>query len=154
MKMHRISLLLACSAIGLARNTFDNADDESTPYSVPTVTIETENGPVRINASDYDEKKHKLAKGEAKPVDADLLGANEPLPPAAPVTTPVPHDPAPGAPSDQLPPAVVAPGVLKEGNKWFVVDMNAGNAKIADATGYPSQAKANEAAAALVPPAA
>ena len=148
MKMHRVSLLLACSAIGLARNVFDN---EAGPYSVATVTIETENGPVRINASDYDEKTHKLAKGEPKPVAPETLGANEAPPPPAPVTTPVPHEPAPGAPSDQSPPAVVSPGVLKEGSKWFVVDMNADNAKIGDANGYPSQAKANEAAQALVP---
>lgn len=31
-----------------------------------TVTIQTENGPVDINKSDYDEKVHNLA-GESKP---------------------------------------------------------------------------------------
>lgn len=32
-----------------------------------TVTIESPNGPVVINKSDFDEKKHKLAKNEADP---------------------------------------------------------------------------------------
>lgn len=151
MKYHpRISLLLACSAIGMARNTFDNEDSQ---YAIPTVLIDTKNGPVRINASDYDEKQHKLSKDGPKPVEPETLGQQEPAPApaAAPPATPAPL--APGAPADLTPNAVVAPGVMQEGSKWFVVDMNAENAKIADATGYPTKAKANEAAAALVPPA-
>lgn len=33
---------------------------------VETVEIQTENGPVRINKSDFDEKKHKLAEEKPK----------------------------------------------------------------------------------------
>lgn len=35
----------------------------------PTVTIQTENGPVRINATDYDPKQHKLVGGSAAPAE-------------------------------------------------------------------------------------
>lgn len=150
MKMHRISLLLACSAIGLARNTFDNEDSQ---YACPTVTIETDNGPVKINTADYDESKHKLAKGTPKPVEPETLGQQEPAPAPAPAPAATPAPLAPGAPADLTPNAVIAPGVIKEGSKHYIVDMNAGNVKIGDVNGYPSAAKANEAAVALVPPA-
>ena len=36
----------------------------------PVVTIETENGPVEINESDFDAKKHKLSKGQKAPAGA------------------------------------------------------------------------------------
>lgn len=36
-----------------------------------TVTIETENGPVRINKGDFDEKKHKLFEEKKETVKED-----------------------------------------------------------------------------------
>lgn len=37
---------------------------------VPIITIETENGPVDINLSDFDPAVHKVAGGEEQPVAA------------------------------------------------------------------------------------
>lgn len=68
---------------------------------LPTVTIETENGTVRINESDYDAATMKL------------VGA-EPVAPVAPVV-PAPAPVAPVAP-------VVEKFVTKKGKGFIVVD--------------------------------
>lgn len=39
---------------------------EDVSMKVETVEIQTENGPVRINKSDFDEKKHKLVSDKPK----------------------------------------------------------------------------------------
>lgn len=128
------------------------------PFATPVVVIETKNGPVRLNESEYDPNIHKLAKDQSAawpdggPVATPVEGAEvvhaEPIAPGAePALTP-PAEPTPPAPAAELP---VAPGVVQDGAKWFVVDMNRDNAKIGEVEGYPSQAKATKAAEALVP---
>lgn len=115
--MRIIALMTTASAIA-----FSN--------SVPVVTIETDNGPVRINESDYDPDTMTLAGADdAKGTDATPVP--ETTPSAAPATTtndsaalkeaaiaagaaiapPIAHDPAP---SQRL--------VSKIGSKHFVVN--------------------------------
>lgn len=117
-----------------------------------TVVIETKNGPVRINATDYDPKSQKLANAKKVEEPATPAPAPAPTPTAAPATPTVPPVPA-------VKPAVDAAGdnadktvkaaIIKEGAKYYVVDMNNDNAKIADTDGYPSKVKATDAAQAL-----
>lgn len=126
-------------------------------HILPTVMITTKNGPVRINETDYDEKKHKLHKPSGKdekeamnaePKTVDQTGQIDPN-----LTIPV----APSAPNFASPPtAPVAPSnpspsqrlVTKQGKKFVVVDMN--GAKIEangiDQTGYATEAEAWTAA--------
>ena len=46
---------------------------------VPTVLIQTENGPVLINESDFDKSIHKLATDETKPTKTAKKTAAKPV---------------------------------------------------------------------------
>ncbi|QWY83167.1 hypothetical protein [Rhizobium phage RHph_X2_24] len=103
---------------------------------VPTVVIETDNGPVTINKSDFDASKHKLVEGEAVQVAAE--------------TEPPAGEPQPQQP--QTEPAQLL--VSKKGKKFIVVDA-AGNVierEGIDADGYGSEADAWGAIMALPQP--
>ena len=114
-----------------------------------TVVIETKNGPVRINATDYDPKSQKLANAKKVEEAAPAPAAPAPAAPAVPTVPPVPAvKPAVDAAGDNADKTVKA-AIVKEGAKWYVVDMNDDNAKIADTDGYPSKVKATEAAQSL-----
>lgn len=144
--MKKIHYSLASSIIGMIPNVFNNT---AINEMQPTVTVMTDNGPVRINATDYDPEKHRLAEGEESVRDAATITSETKIetPPPPPVEKPAP---APEVTTDVAKP--VMPGTMQEGAKWFVVDMNADNAKIGDTNGYPSKKKADEAAVALMPP--
>ena len=88
---------------------------------LPTVAIETENGPVIINECDYDPESHVLA-GFAPASDSD----------------PTPDD---------APPMLVS----KEGRKYFVVGSDGTKVEVEgiDAKGYGSEADAWAAIMAL-----
>lgn len=138
------------------------------PYSVPTVTIETDNGPVRINASDFDAKIHKIVDGPAPltvpepqeplipppPVETPPVvppaPSVPPVAPPAPPITPAPPVAPPAPPAPPATPQAVSPGVIKEGARWYIVNIADNDAKIGDTDGYPSKAKATEAAQALI----
>lgn len=107
---------------------------------VPTVQIETENGPVTINLSDYDPAKH-TAVGAAAP---------------APVQAPEPQQqPATGDASNGGAPAPAGDAgtmlVSKKGKNFIVVDA-AGNAVLRDGIepdGYKTEGDAWAAVMAL-----
>jgi hypothetical protein len=90
----------------------------------PTVMINTPNGPVRINESDFDEKSMTLHKGkEANETnEAPVAQVGSPVPLAPGLELP----PAPSAPNldgNAVPPTVPSPGqmfVVKDGKKFFV----------------------------------
>lgn len=88
-------------------------------YYAPTMIITTENGPVTINASDYDPSIHTLFGVETHIVDEPMVVA-------------------------------INPGIVKDGDKWYVVDMNRDNERIADTHGYSTKTKATEAAQSLI----
>lgn len=113
---------------------------------IPTISIDTDNGPVQINQSDYNPDTHTLTDpqpewsalfGNAAPVPTAPPAAPAPTPmaplepPAQPVppanvdtaAVPVAPPPAPNAPTP--PPAPLAPVetfVTKLENAWFIVD--------------------------------
>ena len=108
---------------------------------LPVVTIATENGNVRINASDYNPEIHTLADDEAPaPTPQE--------PPATVAQEPVTSQVSEGDNGQQQTPATVTRVAKKIGAKWFVVDKD-GN-KIAaegiDANGYTTEADAWSAA--------
>lgn len=75
---------------------------------LPTVTVIRDGNPVRINASDYDPKVDKLAKGEPAPK------APEPV-----------AEPAMAAEPTQEPTVTADPvqlGLVKKGRRYFVVN--------------------------------
>jgi hypothetical protein len=122
------------------------------PEVVETVTIQTDAGNVRINATDYDPAKHTLAEGQAAPASAAAAPA-EPAqaPPPPPVAVaPDPNAPpagnAPPAPPSAAttPPPVVEKFVTKTGKKWFVTDKD-GKPLDAAHAGYDSEAEAQAA---------
>jgi hypothetical protein len=105
-----------------------------------TVTINTPNGPVRINVEDHNPEIHGAVIADAVPTPA-------PAPVAATVTTPtIEHSPAP------------VYGVLEKKNKFFVVNSTNGEAVVhpnIEASGYASNKDAWEAIVALnTPPSA
>lgn len=102
---------------------------------VRTVTIKTDNGPVRINHSDYDPKEHKLHE-DSEPAT--------PLPPNAGLMQQPPSEGEPK--SVAMKPPTVAEGaneriangkfgVMQDGGKFYVVDINANNARVTDIKG-------------------
>lgn len=100
---------------------------------LPVVTIVTENGNVRINASDYNPEIHTLADDET------------PAPtPQEPVTPQVSE----GDNGRQHTPATVTRVAKKIGAKWFVVDTDGNKieAEGIDANGYKTEADAWSAA--------
>lgn len=123
------------------------------PETVPVVTIVTDAGPVRINASEYDPATHTLAEGEVAPAVAQAP-ATPPAPPApaapaAPVEPPVavPTDPnaPPAPPSAPTPVVPVEKFVTKTNKKWFVTDKD-GKPLDAAHEGYATEAEAQAAA--------
>lgn len=131
---------------------------------VPTVQIVGDDGPVLINASDYDAEKHELYTpkksdpviGEALTPTSFIAPVPESLAPSAPFANANP-DGQPSAPATLTPEAAAIeaaaanPGlsgqrlVVKTGSKYFVVDTD-GN-KITgvdgiDENGYKSEADA------------
>lgn len=115
---------------------------------VDTVTIKGENGPVRINASEFDPKKHKLAAEDKDEVpitqtNTFVAPVEPPVPASAPImndgnmhlgahrantdtTHPNPDGDRPVALDPPQPPAeasnTVQRQVAKFGSKYFVVD--------------------------------
>lgn len=96
--------------------------------------IKTENGPVRIDASDYDEKRHELhvadehhdadgvARGNAEPIVAPAKTgrAAKTVPPiVSPIDGTTTEPGAPGRNYDVF-------GVLQNKNKFFIVDGTTG----------------------------
>ena len=98
--------------------------------SIPTVLIETENGPVRINETDFDEATMTLAGSE--PEDDPVT---DETPPAE--TPPAETPPAETPPAQRM--------VLKEGRKHFVVD--AAGVKITGEEGIDEKGYTTEKAA-------
>lgn len=115
-----------------------------------TVTIKTENGPVRINKTDFDETKHELDTEANLP---SVEPAN-----AAPVMDPaISLAPSPSAVAP-VAPAIPAPGQLgvkKDGKKFYVVQasdgVNVEDRDGIDKAGYPDEATAWAAVMALTP---
>jgi hypothetical protein len=110
---------------------------------LPTVTIKTENGPVRINEEDFDPETMALYDAvEPDPVPAE---------PAATETVPAPADPAATNP-DPAPAQKLL--VMKSGAKFFIVnelgakiDGEAAEALGIVVDGYQTEAKAKAALA-------
>ncbi len=50
--------------------------DANAAGTCPTVTIQTKQGPVTINKSDYDPKAHKLASTAKKPAAKNLKASS------------------------------------------------------------------------------
>lgn len=95
--------------------------------SCSVVVVQTENGPVRINKSDYDAdpKAYKLLEADTAAVEA------------APAAQQV-------AAADTSAPKYF---IQKDGRKYFVYDLT--GVKAGDEDGYTSEAKAKEAIEAL-----
>ena len=119
---------------------------------LPTVEIETENGPVLINATDYDPDAHKLSLRSQTEQAANQGQPVEPVP--APVA-PAEPVPAPVAPAEPVPAPAPAPSVAadaslmvtKKGKKHFVIGQD-GQPVVAegiDAAGYASDQAAWDA---------
>lgn len=108
---------------------------------LPTVEIETENGPVLINRSDFNPDLHKLSERSKEELTAQIERAanqGQPVEPVAPPAPPAPAaqdvpptgqttPPAPPAPVDPVAPPATAPVdpalmVTKKGRKHFVID--------------------------------
>lgn len=133
--MKYVSLLLSSVAL----SAFNNC---------PVVIIQTANGPVRLNASEYDPAIHTLVDGEEAPAPAPVVELPEVVAvvvdadaPAQPVSeAPAVVEPANPAPDEPAPvpapsPAPIAPVHLvshdKKAKRWFIVD-NAGNRAVGD----------------------
>lgn len=165
MRLFTINALLATTAIARPIAFSDTTE---------TVTIITENGRVRINASDYNPDEHTLAdaaNGEAAPAGDITDDEADAITPPAPLMQPETNvATGAGAPAAQIAPtsAVDANGnpivaepaqrlVSKIGAKFFIVDA-AGNKLTGDginAKGYADEASAWSAIVALTaPPAA
>lgn len=133
---------------------------------VPVVTIETENGPVRINKSDFDPATMTLAgavapAAPAAPPAGDPGTAPTPATPAAPEAPAAPVAPPAGDPGatqglNLAPEAAAAPTapqsalyVTKKGRKFIVTDQGGNAVEMAgiEPGGY---AKENEAWAAVM----
>lgn len=108
---------------------------------LPVVTIVTENGNVRINASDYNPEIHTLAEDEAPAptpqVDNSETGQNSDA-----------GNGDDGSNGQQQTPATVTRVAKKIGAKWFVVDTDGNKieAEGIDANGYKTEADAWSAA--------
>jgi len=123
------------------------------PEVVEVLTVNTDAGPVRINASDYDPAVHSLVDGQEAPA-TDAAPEAPAAPPAPPVAVPpsnVPPNPAappagvpaPPAPSEQAKP--VEKFVTKTGKKFFVTDADGKPIDPAH-EGYGTEAEAQDAA--------
>lgn len=110
--------------------------------TLETVTIQTENGPVRVNKSDYDADQNsdkptmKLATDAQQEKTPDVVPAGAVTAPAIPVP-PAPSAPGfnPAYPEGQAPNANIATpttattdqlGVVKTGKKFYVVTVHDG----------------------------
>lgn len=106
------------------------------------VVIKTENGPVRIDKSSYDEKEHVLhvadehhdEHGVRRDAVQSNLNPSPTTPAAAPVAGTSPGPVAPIAPADPAAPAKQY-GVLQNKNRFFVVDAANGGAMVTDVAG-------------------
>lgn len=116
--------------------------------SVETVSIDTENGPVLINKSDYKEGEHKLTKKPGEVEQPAPASGTVVIPPVEAIVPPAPSAP------DQMhavPPATVAADawlVMKLGNKWFVTDAQGNkitDSPIVNKAGYPTEEEARAA---------
>lgn len=120
---------------------------------VPTVAIKTDNGPVRINMTDYDPKTHELHKADDTHDDQGIL--RKPL--AAPAPDAPADGSAPAAPSEpvvELTAEQIALndrinsaklGVIQQGSKFYIVDSNEPTAPIMDIPGInPKGYKSNK----------
>lgn len=114
-------------------NTFERLEEV-----LPVVTIVTENGNVRVNASDYNPEIHTLAEDEepAEPSQTDENTGN------AGNGSQIDNN------SGQQQPATVTRVAKKIGAKWFVVDTDGNKieAEGIDANGYKAEAEAWAAA--------
>lgn len=128
----------------------------------PTVVIETDNGPVEINESDFNKDEHTIFKGDKKH-NPDGTLKNPPKPAAAPAATAIsppteaaPAAAVPGAPmelSEHITKANL--GVIEDDGKFYIVMRDAENAMIrriaegefpdVNPKGYKTNAKAWDA---------
>lgn len=114
-----------------------------------TVLIETPAGPTRINATDYDEKKHKLVggkKADANTADDDNRVTAQTGAPLAPTPT---GGIVPNPPAYQ----VISEGTGKAKKAYVIHPTGARveNAPGIDPAGYPDEGKAWEAIFATMP---
>lgn len=141
---------------------------------LPTVSIDTEKGPVLINQSDYDAAKHKLTDPQpewsalfGKPLNAPpaipgepgapllpLVPAEPPAPPAPPsnidpAAVPVtPPAPPPAADEPPAPPEKAETFVTKLGSNWFITGSDGKpleGKNGEDGKGFPTKKAAEEA---------
>lgn len=123
---------------------------------IDTIEIQTDNGPVLINKTDFDPAQHTAVN----PGDAPLrdLGTPPAVPGSAPPPAPNSQDtgnpnlnPPNAAPPN--PPAPVETFVTKHGKKWLVADGQGKSAAGFNAEGYDTEAAAVEAQKASATPA-
>lgn len=129
----------------LSSTTMNRAPVAFNAMDVPTVAIKTDNGPVRINMTDYDPKVHELHKGDDTHDDQGVLRkppapevpANETAPGASPSPPAVDLTPEQIALNERINNAKL--GVIQQGAKFYVVDSNEPTAPITDIPGITSK---------------
>lgn len=145
------------------------------------ITIQTENGPVRINRSDFDPSKHTAVNSDEAPAAAAAPNAPAPIfdaqtgerlvpladtsnpnlnppnasppnvPPAA-STTPPPPPPTTPTPTEPVERFVTSKGTGKN-QRWYVADKTGTSVAGFNADGYATEAEAIAADKAGLPPA-
>lgn len=136
--------LISAAIITAIPSVFATSDVE------PVVVVRTENGPVRIPKSQFNEKQHELHVADEHHDEHGVARSNNPAPavaPAAAVTTALP---IPGTVADAAGNgAGTAPqpqqiGVLQNKGKFFIVNSDGLPVvnDMVDPKGYPSNAEA------------
>lgn len=133
-------MLTSFITLRLAAMALYDTPEQHNPDAVPTVYISTPNGPIRINATDFDNGKHVQVNSDGSPFTGagqDLANAPVPVPPGTIVK------PGEAVPVDEETAGKYATQIGTAG-KWFVTDKNGTKTPI-NGKGYATQEAAHAA---------